>query len=82
MIWSLIKIIFFITIIALVTLVTGVIIDAGGVITMQFASYEISLTPIQGIIGIILCMSSLLATKWLSGYLSQYLNFLMVMKPL
>ena len=53
MIWSLIKIIFFITIIALVTLVTGVIIDAGGVITMQFASYEISLTPIQGIIGII-----------------------------
>ena len=56
MIWSLIKIIFFITIIALVTLVTGVIIDAGGVITMQFASYEISLTPIQGIIGIILCL--------------------------
>ena len=75
MIWSLIKIIFFITIIALVTLVTGVIIDAGGVITMQFASYEISLTPIQGIIGIILCMSSLLATKWLFGILVAILKF-------
>ena len=75
MIWSLIKIIFFITIIALVTLVTGVIIDAGGVITMQFASYEISLTPIQGIIGIILCMSSLLATKWLFGILVAIFKF-------
>ena len=66
MIGSLIKIIFFIIIIATVSIAAGAIIDAGGVITMQFASYELSLTPIQGIIGIILCLSILLLIKWIS----------------
>ena len=50
MIWSLIKIITFIIVISIVTFAAGAIIDAGGIITMQFSIYEISLTPIQGII--------------------------------
>ncbi|MDC0604356.1 heme biosynthesis protein HemY [Amylibacter sp.] len=75
MIGSLTKIIFFIIIIATVSIAAGAIIDAGGVITMQFASYEVSLTPIQGIIGIILCLSILLAAKWIFGIIVAIFKF-------
>ena len=75
MIGSLTKIIFFIIIIATVSIAAGAIIDAGGVITMQFASYEVSLTPIQGIIGIILCLSILLVAKWIFGIIVAIFKF-------
>ena len=75
MIGSLTKIILFIIIIATVSIAAGAIIDAGGVITMQFASYEVSLTPIQGIIGIILCLSILLTAKWIFGIIVAIFKF-------
>ncbi len=67
MIWSLIKIITFIIVISIVTFAAGAIIDAGGIITMQFSIYEISLTPIQGIIFITLFMAILLTGQMAFG---------------
>jgi len=75
MIWSLIKIITFIIVISIVTFAAGAIIDAGGIITMQFSIYEISLTPIQGIIFITLFMAILLTAKWLLGIIGAVIRF-------
>lgn len=67
MIWSIIKIILFVALIAAVTFGAGAIMDTGGSITMQFAGQEVSITPIQAIIGLVLFVAALWVIEWLLG---------------
>jgi len=60
MIWSLVKIILFVGLIAALTFGAGYLIEAGGEVRLALGSVEFSLTPLAGLIGVIL----LLAAGW------------------
>lgn len=67
MLGSLIKIFAFIGLIALITFGAGQIMDTGGAVTVQFGGREISLTPIQAIVGIVLFVVALWLVEFLLG---------------
>jgi HemY protein len=75
MIWSVIKITLFVALIAAVTFAAGAVMDTGGSITMQFAGQEVSITPIQAIIGLIIFVASLWMIEWLLGVLLAVFKF-------
>ena len=75
MIWSLIKISLFVVLIAAITFAFGLIIDAGGLITMQFANQELSLTPIQAMAGMGFLIIVLWLLVWVVGIIIAIFKF-------
>ena len=75
MIWSLIKISLFVVLIAAITFAFGLIIDAGGLITMQFANQELSLTPIQAMTGVGFLIIALWLLVWVVGIIIAIFKF-------
>ncbi len=69
MIWSLVKIILFVTLVAVLTFGTAFIIDAGGEVRISIATVEFTLTPLAGMIGILL----ILAAGWIAFRLAGLL---------
>lgn len=59
MITSLVKIVLFVVLIAAITFAAGQIMDTGGSLNLQFGGQEISISPIQGMIGIVLFIGAL-----------------------
>lgn len=75
MLWSLLKIIAFIAVIAAVTFGAGQIMDTGGAVTIQFGGNEISVTPIQAVIAIILFVVALWCLEYLIGLATAVFRF-------
>ena len=75
MLWSVIKIILFVGLIAAITFGAGAIMDTGGSITMQFAGQEVSITPIQAIIALTVFVFALWIMAWLFGILVAVFKF-------
>jgi len=75
MLWSVIKIILFVALIAAVTYGAGAIMDTGGSITMQFAGQEVSVTPIQAIVALVVLIFVLWLAQWLFGILIAIFKF-------
>jgi HemY protein len=67
MLWSLTKLFIFVALIAAVTFFAGMVMDAGGSVVMQFGGYEIAITPIQAVVGVVLFVVTLWLLQWLLG---------------
>ena len=79
MIWSLIKVLLFVAVIAALTLGAGILLDTGGGIRIAVAGYEFTFGPLQAVIAALLLVglvwlllrivpedrSSPLAARWL-----------------
>ncbi len=75
MIWSVIKIILFIGLIATITYGAGIVMDTGGSITMQFGGQEVAITPIQAIIALVALVLVLWLLQWVFGILVATFKF-------
>lgn len=75
MIWSIIKLFIFVGIIAAVTFFAGMIMDTGGSVVVQFGGYEISVTPIQAAIAIVLFVLTLFLLQWVLGICMAVFHF-------
>ena len=75
MLWSVIKIILFVALIAVITYGAGLVMDTGGSITMQFAGQEVAITPIQGIIALVALVFALWLAQWVFGILVATFKF-------
>ena len=75
MLWSVIKIILFVALIAVITYGAGLVMDTGGSITMQFAGQEVAITPIQVIIALIALVFALWLAQWVFGILVATFKF-------
>jgi HemY protein len=75
MIWSLIKIVLFVVVVAALTLGAGFLIEAGGEVRIAIGAMEFSLTPLAGMIGLLV----ILACGWvifrLTGLLIAVFRF-------
>jgi len=69
MIWSLVKVILFVGLVAALTFGAGFIIETGGEIRVAFGAIEFSLTPLAGMIGIL----AILAAGWVAFRLAGLL---------
>jgi len=76
MIWSLVKVLLFITAIAGLTYGAGLLVDTGGGIRISFAAMEFTLGPLQTVIGLLLLMLGLWVLLKLVGLLVATLRFL------
>ena len=56
MVWSLIKIIFFVVLVTIMTFATTYVIEAGGTITINIAATEFTLTPLAGLVAVLIIL--------------------------
>jgi len=75
MLWSVVKIILFVALIAAITFGAGAVMDTGGSIKMEFAGQEVSISPIQAIIGLVLFVVALWVLEWVMGILVSIFKF-------
>ncbi|NOX39522.1 MAG: heme biosynthesis protein HemY [Alphaproteobacteria bacterium] len=57
MLWSLVKILLFVALVAAITMVAGYVIEAGGEVRISVGSIEFSLTPLAGLIAALLTLT-------------------------
>ncbi|PIB26656.1 heme biosynthesis protein HemY [Amylibacter kogurei] len=75
MLWSLIKIVLFVVVIAAITFGAGQIIDTGGSVNIQFGDQEISISPMQAVLAIVLFIAALWVTEFLVGLAISIFKF-------
>lgn len=75
MIWSFVKIAFFVVFIAALTFALGFVIETGGEVRIAFGNVEFSLTPLMAVIGIVLIILSAWLALRLFGFLVAVLRF-------
>lgn len=76
MLWSLLKVLIFVAIVAALTLGAGRLMEMGGGATLQMAGYEISLSPLQLVIGLIVLLVALWLLLKLLSLLVATLRFI------
>ncbi|MGB7318341.1 MAG: heme biosynthesis HemY N-terminal domain-containing protein, partial [Planktotalea sp.] len=76
MLWSLLKVLVFVAIIAVLTLGAGYLMELGGGATLQMAGYEIALSPLQLVLGLILLLVALWILLKLLSLLVATLRFI------
>ena len=76
MIWSLVKISVFIAVIAALSFVAALMIDAGGVIRVVIADAEISMAPITLFVGILLSIPAIWVVFYAVGLVNAVLRFI------
>lgn len=76
MLWSLIKVLIFVVIVTAVTLGAAFLLDAGGVVRITAAGWELSLGPLQLVIGVLLLIVVLWLVMKLVGLLLAVFRFL------
>ncbi|MGR3661013.1 MAG: heme biosynthesis protein HemY [Paracoccaceae bacterium] len=76
MLWSLIKIILFITAIAALTLGAGMLSETGGGVRVTFANTEFSLGPLQAVIAIMLLVLAVWLLLKVLGFLGAVFRFI------
>ena len=58
MIWSIVKIILFVGMIAALSFAVGYLIEAGGEVRVAIGTLEFSLTPLAGMIAVVIVLSA------------------------
>jgi len=76
MIWSLFKIIFFITAVALLTLGAGYLAESGGGVRIAIANTEFNLGPLQGVVAVIVLLVALWLVLKILSFLGAIVRFL------
>lgn len=76
MIWSLIKVFLFVTLIAALTLGAGLLLDTGGELRLAVAGWEFTLGPLQAVIVALLLMLVIWLVMQLVGFLVAVLRFI------
>lgn len=76
MLWSLIKIVLFVVIVAAATLGAGYLLEMDGGVTIQFAGQEINLTPLKAVIAMVLLVLAVWLLLKLVSLLVAVLRFL------
>ncbi|MES2665559.1 MAG: heme biosynthesis HemY N-terminal domain-containing protein [Pseudomonadota bacterium] len=76
MIWSLIKVLLFVAVIAALTLGAGILLDTGGGIRVAVAGYEFLLGPLQAVIVVLAMVLILWLVMKIVGLLVAILRFL------
>ena len=67
MITSLFRIFIFVALIAAITFGAGFLMDGGGKMLLQFGGYELELSPLQALLGILLIIFLIWALFWIAG---------------
>lgn len=76
MLWSLIKILLFVTLIAALTLGAGYLMESDGGLRLAFAGIEMNLGPLQAVIGLVVLMIVLWLVLKLASLIVAVLRFL------
>jgi HemY protein len=76
MIWSLLKVILFVALIAAASFGASLLLDTEGGIRIAVAGWEFTLGPLQATVGALLLLAILWAVMKLSGLLVATLRFL------
>jgi HemY protein len=76
MIWSLIKIVLFVVIVAAATLGAGLLLETQGVIRVAVANQEFTLGPVQAVVAVLLLLAALWLLMKSIGLLFAVLRFL------
>ncbi len=76
MLWSLLKVLVFVAIVAALTFGAGKLMELGGGATLQMAGYEIALSPLQLVLGLILLLVALWVFLKLLSLLVATLRFI------
>lgn len=76
MIWSLVKVVLFVSIVALMTLVAGMLLDTGGGIGVTVAGWEFTLGPLQSVIVAMVLLGLVWLVIKLVGLMVAVLRFL------
>jgi HemY protein len=76
MIWSLVKIVLFVVIVAAATLGAGRLLEIEGVVRLAVAGWEFTLGPIQAIVAVLLALAVLWLLMKATGLLIAILRFL------
>lgn len=76
MIWSLVKVLIFVALVALVTLGAGLLIETEGGIQVQAAGVEVSLSPLMSVVGMVLLVIAVWLFLRLVGLLIATLRFI------
>ena len=76
MLWSLLKILFFVALVALVTLGAGLLLELGGVLRLSVAGWEFTLGPVQAAVLVILALVVLWLLLKVLGLLVATFRFL------
>ncbi len=76
MIWSLIKVLLFVAVIAALTMGAGHLMDMGGGLRLTIGGWEFSLGPLQAVIAALLLVLALWIVMKLVGFLVAVLRFL------
>lgn len=76
MIWSLIKVLLFVAVIAGLTMGAGYLMDMGGGLRLTIGGWEFSLGPLQAVIAVLLLVVVLWLVMKLVGFLVALLRFL------
>ena len=69
MIWTLLKILIFIVIVAAVTIGLGHLAQSGEALRMAFAGWEITLGPVQAVIAVLVLLAAIWIVFRLVGFL-------------
>lgn len=76
MIWSLVKVVLFVSIVAAATFGAGMLLDTGGVIEIAVAGLEFSLGPVQAVVVVLVAMALIWLLDKLIGLTLAILRFL------
>jgi HemY protein len=76
MIWSLLKVVLFVAVVAGLTFGASILVDTGGGIRIAAAGYEFTLGPLQALIGLITLLAVLWLLMKLAGLLIAVFRFL------
>lgn len=76
MIWSLLKILFFVVLIGAATLAAGYLLDISGVVRLSIANWEFTLGPLQAVIAVLVAALVLWLVMKAVGLLVAVLRFL------
>lgn len=76
MIWSLLKVLFFVAIAAALTWGAGLILETPGEVRLAFAGYEINPTPLAFLVGLFIVMMAVWLLLRIAGLLVAVLRFL------
>lgn len=76
MIWSLLKLVLFVAAIAGLTFGAGMLMDTGGGMRISVAGYEVTLGPLQAVIGALLLVLAIWLLMKLIGFIVATLRFL------
>lgn len=76
MVWTLVKVLLFVTLVAGATFGMGYLVDTGGGLRLTFAGWEVSLGPVQAVVAAVLLLVFLWLALRLAGLLVALLRFL------